>query len=695
DTDINVAALIDGRSGPVAGGKVTMTAGNDLNLTKAIATNNGIVNLTATVGSVTVPVGTEVIGTVNDPALGNISAITTPMQAIIDAGNAAVNVVSGDDFTLASPIKTTGPLTILSNFGDITTNAPIDDQTGVTTLAAGDKLVVNREIRTNNAAITLNAGAGGITINTINDKDYSLTSSVNSGTANLTLNSVGNVDIVDSRGISSSATVSIDTRGQIVKGSIGNATYSPGVSRPHQVTLNADGGIVTFTTGRVDRVDATSSGGTINLIVDNPPIVNITTGTPNTLSCPTCNITLTSNGVGSFIGGVVTLNAGGSIIQPGFRATTLDFTARSGDVNLQGIAIVSNSFVAAAGRDVVLNNLLWMGGSPGQNTGGPLTFTAGRDIATSVTAPIHISNAQTVTMTANRNLELYILETLGAVNLTATTGNITLHKDLGPHIHNSTSWPQFNPGDLGVATLTMTAGGSIAMQGARAQGNVAISAGGTLTATREITSVNGIVSLNAIGGMTLSAVPIGTEEQVDYPTFVAPAIPPGPKSPGASVPGAASNGGPGLPVFAEIPVSFADQNVGAVGAPGAAGGSVGLAAGGGGASAPGGRTGFTGRPGQATGSGPGQANGSSDPGTADTAAALRTAGESCSAESSADTGLAAAEQTTGTTADASSQQKASCAPTAAQAADGQSVPAPPAGDTTTPPASPIGGSNQQ
>jgi hypothetical protein len=54
----------------------------------------------------------------------------------------------------------------------VTTAAPIDDQTGVVTLTAGDALVVNREIRTNSQAITLNAGAGGITINQINDYDY-------------------------------------------------------------------------------------------------------------------------------------------------------------------------------------------------------------------------------------------------------------------------------------------------------------------------------------------------------------------------------------------------------------------------------------------------------------------------------------------------------------------------------------------
>ncbi len=48
-----------------------------------------------------------------------------------------------------------------------------------------------------------------------------------------------------------------------------------------------------------------------------------------------------------------------------------------------------------------------------------------------------MSNGQTLTFTANRNLTLFLLETLGAVNLTATTGNITLNNDIGGHIVNT------------------------------------------------------------------------------------------------------------------------------------------------------------------------------------------------------------------------------------------------------------------
>ena len=127
------------------------------------------------------------------------------------------------------------------------------------------------------------------------------------------------------------------------------------------------------------------------------------------------------------------------------------------------------------------------------------------------------SNGQTLTFTANRNLTLFLLETLGAVNLTATTGNITLNNDIGPHIINNTNRLRLQSRRSGVASLTISAPAATAtvtMQGARAQGDVVISTGGTLTAAKQITSVFGTVSIFAAGGATLSAVPIGNQDQM-------------------------------------------------------------------------------------------------------------------------------------------------------------------------------------
>jgi hypothetical protein len=59
-----------------------MTAGNDINVTQGIATANGTVALTATNGSITLPVGTEVIAPVFDAVLN----MTVDQNHDADAG---------------------------------------------------------------------------------------------------------------------------------------------------------------------------------------------------------------------------------------------------------------------------------------------------------------------------------------------------------------------------------------------------------------------------------------------------------------------------------------------------------------------------------------------------------------------------------------------------------------------------------
>ena len=160
--------------------------------------------------------------------------------------------------------------------------------------------------------------------------------------------------------------------------------------------------------------------------MNNPGKLRVTTGTPGTTDCPTCDITLSSSAITLLIGPDVRLNAGGSVTLASFAASnTADFIARAGDLNL-GFALIGNGLTGSAGRDVKLSDRVYADGA--------LTLTAGRDFVATDSSPIHEGTAQPLTFTANRNLTLFLLETLGAVNLTATTGNITLNNDIGPHI---------------------------------------------------------------------------------------------------------------------------------------------------------------------------------------------------------------------------------------------------------------------
>ena len=167
-TNINVSNQIDGRSGTAAGGTVTMTAGNNIALTESIATNDGAVSLTATNGTLTLPIGVESYsnnGTPNGaPPPGYTDDIWTPMQWVVSSGNAPITVSTGGNFSLTSPLVTSGALSITSTSGDVTIKAPITNATGAVTITAGDALNIHHQVKSNDQDITLNAGAGGITI---------------------------------------------------------------------------------------------------------------------------------------------------------------------------------------------------------------------------------------------------------------------------------------------------------------------------------------------------------------------------------------------------------------------------------------------------------------------------------------------------------------------------------------------------
>ena len=689
-TDINVLAQVDGRGG-TAGGAVTMTAGNGLNVTEPIATNNGAVSLTATAGTVTVPIGVETFdeGAPDPDPVHPTDDIHTPMEWVVSAGTAPVSITTGADFSLTSPVVTTGALDITSTNGSVTIAAPITDETGAVTIAAANAITVNHQVKSDDQPIVLNAGAGGITVSSIVDYDETGTSPVNSGSADLTLNSVGDVSILDTRGIATSGTLTIDTRGRILNGSAGN---SPG--RPQSVVLIADGGIASFNTGIAGSVSATSSGGSITLAVLLPGSLRITTGTPGTTDCPTCDIN-----TGGLIGTDVVLNAGGSVNLSKTEAVNwslgeppaqLFLTARSGDVNLLSETLADH-LTADAGRDVNVNDILWIARSP-------LSLTAGRDIVTAPTAPIHVSNGDSLTLAAGRDVLLNVIETLGPVSISAASGSITLNNDIGPHIVNNTvnpHRPDFNPDDKGVAALTISAPAAtatITMQGARAEGDVVITTGGSLTAAKEITSVSGTLTIATGGTANLSAVPIGTQDQLTPPGAVAPAVPAGPRAGLPTPPGLISAAAPGQPVFAEIPVAVADQNVGSVTPPGAAGGSVTFAGAPGSAGTPAGIAGAIGKPVAPTGgSAATQPSGSSDPAALDTGNAVRAAGLACGEESGSDreTGLAAVTPTSGEESD---KQKAACPPADSGGQRANEAPAAPAFSGGAP-AAPIRGSH--
>jgi filamentous hemagglutinin family protein len=135
DHDIYSNYVIDGR-GRYAGGGLTLTAGNNLNINDYIITNNGAINLFATGGTVTLA-----------------------PNKVVYAGTAPITVRSGGTLTNGYYL-TGGLLSLISIQGDVNINQGIDSSIGNLLLQAAANVNVNQPIvsLSDGNTITVNAG---------------------------------------------------------------------------------------------------------------------------------------------------------------------------------------------------------------------------------------------------------------------------------------------------------------------------------------------------------------------------------------------------------------------------------------------------------------------------------------------------------------------------------------------------------
>jgi hypothetical protein len=355
------------------------------------------------------------------------------------------------------------------------------------------------------------------------------------------------------------------TAGQILSGTVLSSRDAAGnlLGMPPRVRLAAARGITGFGAAGALDVEARSSQGSIanldfagnRLYVDAAGDVQLSAPSGNSMELVS-GATIRLNGAS---GGQLRLGA------------ALD-AALTGSMRLEGLQV-------SAGQNILITGpagaVLWIDGpSLGNAAGGAaavqgLSLSAGGDL--SVGLPTHVqafsqtSGAETGTaptaLSAGRNLSLGPLETLGNVTLSATNGSITVTAPIGVHVSPGTGF--WNPTDLGVASLVVTApgaGGAISLQGARARGGITIN-GRSINSPVVVTSDAGpsAVSLNA-ATINVGALAIDTVPRIFRPTVPQPAIPPGPSGApvggpsGPTIPSAPSPGAPGLPeVLVSVP----------------------------------------------------------------------------------------------------------------------------------------------
>jgi hypothetical protein len=580
--DINVNAQIgQDRDALTDTGPIALLAGRDVNVGQDVVSRNAPLTVQGTAGTVRVAPGRQ-----------------------LRSGNATLSVAAGGDLFVGDPLApkpnadtpyvTTGTLNVSSVAGTLFIEAPIPDSTGPVNLSGGNAVRVNERIYSNDRDIAITAGPGGIVMNGAgiavpDPQSPTGTSSVamsdtDARRGSLTLQAQGDISAPSVR---TSGILTIESTGGRILGGRVIASRAAGGSLPSQVRISATQGIDSFDTNSSRDVEARSSAGSVNLGVFSPQRLFVQAA----LDVRT----------GGFLGSRVELVAGRDVILAGISDADLVRVSAGRDFLLNG-AVYAGALKADAGRDVRFATdpdpmtLTWIEGPGGnmtlKNPATPgavesirgLGLSAGNDIV--ITRPVHVSDnlstgteaaLQPTALNAGRNVFLGQLETIGPVSIGAATGNITIGHPLGAPVPVlPAARDLWNPDNLGVASLTLSAPGAgalIDMQGARSQGDIAIGApsGAVVSAFALTASPSGSVSVTA-PSQALSSTPISQVERLVKAPPVAPPVAPGPlraAPPGPQIPAAPPPAAPALP---EILVTAPEAiDAGTLALPGAAG----------------------------------------------------------------------------------------------------------------------------
>ncbi|MFH2045781.1 MAG: filamentous hemagglutinin N-terminal domain-containing protein [Pseudomonadota bacterium] len=184
DNNIYVDYIIDGR-GKYAGGGLTLSAGNNLNINDYIFTNHGAINLYAGTGAINLALnkavyaGTAPITVRSGSTLTNAPYLTDGLLSLISTHgyvniNRGIDAFFGDIFIQAAEdVNINEPIVSLSkgstvnitSGNDIKVNAQIDGRpalgsnpNGVVTLTAGQDIDLNKSILANIINLTANLG---------------------------------------------------------------------------------------------------------------------------------------------------------------------------------------------------------------------------------------------------------------------------------------------------------------------------------------------------------------------------------------------------------------------------------------------------------------------------------------------------------------------------------------------------------
>lgn len=423
--NIDVNSLIDGR-GNVAGGGLTLSAGNNLNINEFIVTNNGAINLSA----------------------GNLLSVAT--DKAVFAGNAAINATSGGDLNTV-PLISAGLVTYRSTGGSVNVNRAIDSANRNIAIHAAQNVAVNQPIVNflNGSSLTINAG-GDITVNGQIDGrggvaggsatltaggSVLLNQSIVTNNAALTLNATGTLTPSGGAGLfAGNGSISVTTGGNLSTG-IYTTTGA--------LNLRSTGGSVNVDTKIDETIGNTTiqAAGAVNV---NQAIANIRNGSNLAITAGS-NIVVNAqidalDDAGTLAtpvaGGAVTLTAGNNITLNDNIATfngAVNATATNGTLTFKPGTVFTGDGDAKR---------IYAGSAP-------ISITTGGNFTTGEAPPMGLTFADPG---MGVNVEQYIADSLrpwvtlvttGKLTLTSTSGNISVDAP----IPNTTGEIEINAGN--------------------------------------------------------------------------------------------------------------------------------------------------------------------------------------------------------------------------------------------------------
>jgi filamentous hemagglutinin family protein len=238
DVDITVNSAITGGD-RTAGGGLTMTAGNNININDFVVTNDGAINLLASKGSVNVAAGKAVYaGSAPITVSSSGSVHTAPL---VTSGALSIASVTGSVYVDSFIDSHTGPVSIRAA-GDVDINQPIVN------IADGSALDVTAGQDVNvNALVIGRDGVAGGAVKMTAARDLNVHESIVTDNGNISLAATnGSIHVADGQAIvAGSGAVAISARGDITSGALNGGTLAI-ASAAGSVTLD---GLIDSATG--------------------------------------------------------------------------------------------------------------------------------------------------------------------------------------------------------------------------------------------------------------------------------------------------------------------------------------------------------------------------------------------------------------------------------------------------------------